>query len=254
MFAVKQGRAMLIDYEMGSYEIRRRLNRIAIGRDLGKPPIEFVTMPVLSLCDAEFFRRIETIASTHGFIGIDSLAAGGGGLDENDARFAYPLYRLKAIAEKTGCAIVVLHHTKKDEGDDPRKMLRGTGNIYSACDVVFVLMKGQGDRFVMHHIKSRGGPTRSPVLVHVEDKFGGGTVVVGTDAGTVGEQDSKAVAKCKKAILLLLVREHGLKSRAEVYEGISGSKPDKIKALDALLDVLMVVRHDGAFRLASDVD
>jgi hypothetical protein len=33
----------------------------------------------------------------------------------------------------------------------------------------------------------------------------------------------------------------------------SWSKPDKIKALAELLEVKLVVEHDGAFRLASEV-
>ncbi len=263
-FATKQGRSLLVDFESGSYELRRRAHRIARGREfpIPIPGFAFTSMPALSLADPAFYEAIAPLAKTYQFIGIDSLAAGSGGIDENDARFARSLNGLKAIAEHTGCVIVVLHHARKGKGEDsdPREMVRGTSAIFNACDVVLQLMRGKNaGAFVMRQTKARGGKSVDPFVVHVEDTAEDASIVKASNAPDIDGDDEgverRAIEKARKQITVLLGDQRDLRTKDEIYNRIGGSKPDKIKALKELLaeERKLVVLHKGAYRLASEV-
>jgi hypothetical protein len=68
---------------------------------------------------------------------IDSLTSvtQDGESDENHPSFAKPLVKLSALAERYGCAIVLLHHTNK------LGALSGTNRLTSACHQVYILGK-----------------------------------------------------------------------------------------------------------------
>lgn len=260
-FDTKQAEALIVDFESGDYELRRRAHRIARGRGLAIPiaGFGFVTMPDLSLACDEFFTAIKPLAGKYGFIGIDSLAAGSGGIDENDARFATSLNRLKAIAASTGCVIVVLHHSRKGNGEDtdPREMVRGSSAIFNACDVVLQMTRGKDGAFVMKQTKARAGKAVEPFVVRVDDIDAESSAVVASnvqdsDGGLVGSA-TKALAKVRREILLLLAQERGLPSKVQIYNRIGGSKPIQVKGLAELVEENLVVEHNGAWRLASEV-
>jgi hypothetical protein len=171
------GKVFLLDYEAGSYEVRRRLQAIARGlSENGEleqtPNIRFVTMPPTRLPDADFIARLEPFARECKIICIDTLAAGSPGVDENDARFAMPLNALKALAERSGCAIVVLHHTRKPtDGEDERATTRGTSAIFNALDWELKLSRSKDNErmFVCKSDKARNMKAPDPFVVRVED-------------------------------------------------------------------------------------
>ena len=263
-FDTTQGRALLVDFESGDYELRRRVHRIAAGRELGTPidGFTFTSMPSLSLADPEFYDELAPLAKEYHFIGIDSLAAGSGGIDENDARFARPLQRLKAIASTTGCVIELLHHNRKGSpgggGEtDQREMVRGTSAIFNSADFVLQIARGKNDRFSCHQTKARGGKPVEPFSVRVDDTSEAGSVVLASDL-VAGDDDDAApmtepIGNARRAILVLLANEHGLKSRNEVCARVRGTKPLKLQALQELIDHDLVKLHEGTFRLASEV-
>jgi hypothetical protein len=266
-FETKQGRALIIDFESGSYELRRRVHRLARGREY-PIPIEafgFVTMPALSLACDEFYAALRPLAAEYAFIGIDSLPAGSGGLDENDARFATSLNRLKATSEETGCVILPLHHNRKGgAGDgkdtDPREMVRGSSAIFNAVDVVLQMARGKDESFVVRQIKARGGKNVDPFVVRVDDTGPDASVVIASNlpdesadevTGTI-----KALDKAKREILFVLAEHKDLRSKDEIYRRIHGTKVDRINALKELMAPergLVVVSDAGAYRLASEV-
>lgn len=263
-FETKQGKALLIDFESGDWELRRRVHRIALGRDL-HTPIEgfaFCSMPELSLADDAFYTELEALAREFQFVGIDSLAAGSGGIDENDARFARSLQRLKKIAATTGCVIVLLHHSRKGtpgEGTgDQREMVRGSSAIFNAVDVCLQLARSKEDVFICHQTKARGGKTGEPFVVRVEDTGPKASRVVASDVGTGAEDDDSVpltgpMEKATRAILILLGTEHDLRSKNEVCARVRGTRAVKLQALQELLDRHLVAVSEGAFRLASEV-
>jgi hypothetical protein len=260
-FPTKKAEALLIDFESGDYELRRRAHRIARGRAFAVPihGFAFVTMPALSLANEEFFVELRPLAKKYRFIGIDSLAAGSGGIDENDARFATSLQRLKAIAAETGCVIVVLHHSRKGGGEDadPREMVRGSSAIFNACDVVLQMTRGKDDAFVVRQTKARGGKSVEPFLVRVEDTSSDGSIVIARDVqGADGEDSgalSNAIAKCKRQLLTVLASERDLRTKEAVYGRLNGTKAARIAALRELTESELVMSHEGRFRLVSEV-
>jgi hypothetical protein len=195
--ACKQGEACFIDFESGSYELRRRVQKIARGHEYALPieGFTFASMPGMSLADDGFFVDLAPLARRFAFVVIDSLSAGSGGIDENDARFARPLNRLKALTEETGCVIVVIHHSKKGGGSekvDAREMVRGTSAIFNAADVVLGLTRSEDGVFAVRQSKARGGKAVEAFSVRVED--------VGDDAcrvlaGELQEADGAASGK-----------------------------------------------------------
>lgn len=261
-FDTQAAKALVIDFESGDYELRRRAHRLARGREL-QIPIEgfaFTSMPEMSLVDDAFFEALRPLASVYGFIGIDSLAAASGGIDENDARFATSLQRLKAIAAETGTVVVVLHHTRKGNGEetDQREMVRGTSAIFNAVDVVLQMSKGKEDAgFVVRQTKARGGKAVEPFVVRVDDIGEDASVVVAKDVPDSDEEDvagaSKALEKAKRAILMLLGVERDLRSKDDIYRRIHGTKSVRVGALKELLEHGLVATHDGHYRLCSEV-
>jgi hypothetical protein len=165
------GPTMLIDYEAGDYEVRRRLRGIAAANETGEPPVHFVTMPDVYLSDSVLIARLERLAGVFKLIVVDTLGAGSPGLDQNDPRFADCLYKMRAIGNRTGCLFLVLHHNRKsgkDANDDLREAIRGTGAIFASLDWCLVMV-AEGDDAKVLHVKARGGKKGAPFVVHVED-------------------------------------------------------------------------------------
>ncbi len=260
MYPTRQGPALLIDFESGDYELRRRLHKVARGREWEIPidGISFVSMPEFSLADDGFFEALLPLAEAHRFIGIDSLAAGSGGIDENDARFARSLQRLKSIASTTGCVIAVLHRARKGGGEDSdeREMVRGTSAIFNAVDVVLQLRRADEGSFTMRQTKARGGKSIDPVTVRVDDTANGGALVTATSAaGPKGAALPMAagIEGAKRRIVALLGEAHDIRSANEIHRRVRGNKRTNLDAIDELEERGTVVRNQGVFRLASEV-
>jgi DNA-binding transcriptional ArsR family regulator len=262
-FNTQPGRALLIDFESGDWELRRRVHRIAHGRALPLPVegFAFVTMPTVSLVDDAFYTALEPHAKEYAFIGIDSLAAGSGGIDENDARFATSLNRLKSLAATTGCVIVVLHHSRKGspgqrEDADPREMVRGSSAIFNACDVVLQLVR-RADRFLVQQTKARGGKAIESFLVRVDDTSEVASVVLASDVedglGPDADAGDRSFRDAKARILRLLGQEKDLRSANEIHRRIKGTKKTNLEALKELEERGMVGRVEGSYRLLSEV-
>lgn len=258
----RQAEVCLIDFESGDYELRRRVQMIARGHGYATPiaGFTFASMPDVCLAEDAFFEAIEPLARRFGIIVVDSLAAGSGGVDENDARFARPLQRLKAIASKTGCVIILIHHSRKTTGDgktDEREMVRGSSAIFNAVDVVLGLTRGEEGLFVVRQSKARGGKSVEPFTVRVDDV---GPDACRVTAGSFHEEQgaagssSRTLQIYKTKILQLLATEKDLKSGSAVFRRTKGRKATVLGALDELQELELVVVHEGAFRLRSEVE
>jgi hypothetical protein len=258
-FKTEQAEALHIDFEIGDYEVRRRAHRIARGRELATPipGFAFVSMPALTLASDDFFTTLRPLADRYKFIVIDSLSAASGGIDENDARFAVSLYRLKAIAAETGAVVLVIHHSRKGGGEDtdPREMVRGSSAIFNACDVVLQMTRASEGAFTVRQTKSRGGPAVEPFVVRIEDTPEGGSVMVARDPGQAeAANTSRAMTKAKREALLVLAAEKDLRSKEAVYRRIHGTKTVKLNALAELLEEgLVTLTPEGTYRLTSEV-
>lgn len=181
-FQTVQGPTAFVDFESGAYETCRRIqaNARARGyetvRDVG-----VVSMPGIYLGDVAFLRAMEELATSRSLIVVDSLRAASL-VDENDSRIRLGLDQLRAVAEKTRCAFIVLVHAKKSSGSvtqiDERELLRGSSAVFDAADVVFVsTYKKDEERFDVVQAKARHGRKVDPFSVRLIDERGGVTVL-----------------------------------------------------------------------------
>jgi 5S rRNA maturation endonuclease (ribonuclease M5) len=263
-FPCRTGPTFLVDFEAGDYETRRRLQAIARGRpdmnvdtDTGAPDVSFVTMPDVNLTDPRLIERLEPIAAKAALIVMDTLAAGSPGLDQNDPRFAESLYRLKALANRSGCVILVIHHNRKSSkpgrdgsAEDERELIRGSSAIFNALDWCLGLTRKNAEKsageFLCAVLKARNGKAVSPFTVRVEDVGPNACRVVTNDSpaeSTKLTEDEKAADKDIKAhkgrvrdaarLVAIIMQKPGIGKKA-LYASAEISKERVDKALDLL--------------------
>lgn len=252
--------ALYLDAEMGPDECRRRFQRNALAMGLSGPVngVSMVSLPGFSLGTSGGVSELRRLAEGQTLIVVDSLAAFSPGVPENDAAFAEPLNAMKLIGGETKCAFLVLHHSRKGNGqedEDARERPRGTSALFAACDVVFQLSKSD-DGFTMVQTKSRKGKAADDVVLRVEDMqgtegTGEGTRVYGEAPST--EDTASAFGKAKSSILVLLANDHDCQSANDIYRRLRGKKAIVLSALNELEERGLVARHQGAIRLASEV-
>jgi hypothetical protein len=167
-------RVLYMDYENNEDETARRI----IG--LEQQPIEglqLAVMPDLFLTNHKFLPEIENIARQFDFVAIDSLSGGSEDMDENSAKFAQCLKRMKRAGAKTGCGFVVLHHSRKplrgrdgEEIEDANKKSkpRGTNAIYNALDSLLDIDNVDDTQSRLTHTKQRGPRKLAPFTICIE--------------------------------------------------------------------------------------
>lgn len=156
------------DHEQGTYATALRYQRLALGHGidpallLGR--LEVAVFPSLYLTDADaedaYARELEGIDLAI----FDALVGISPGADENSSEMGTYLARFARVSERTGCAILLLHHFGKTkasggprpkQGDvDPRELPRGSSAIYGACGTVLVGSGGKADAKLVQQAKA----------------------------------------------------------------------------------------------------
>jgi hypothetical protein len=221
-FDTKLGQATFLDYESGTYELRRRLDRCARGRGLTEPEkaaISISCMPNVYMGQPDFEHRIGALAAERDLIVIDSLLAASPGVQENESTMRVGLDILRRVAELTSCTFVVLAHAKKTSGSatklDPREILRGSSAIFDAADGAFVATWAT-EKVRVEHVKSRHGRATAPFDVTVTDTpLGTGILVVAGDASDELPRQSAAEAfrQCCNMAYDVIARNPGCSKR-----------------------------------------
>lgn len=187
-FETVKGPTAFLDFESGSYETRRRLQALARARGIETMEgVDVVSLPGLYLGDPAFLCAVEQLARGRSLIVIDSLRAASL-VDENDSRIRIGLDQLRAVAERTSCAFIVLVHAKKTSGAtttiDPREVLRGSSAVFDAADNVFVAtLKKDRETFDVMQVKARHGRSVAPFSVRLLSEQGGVLVRANEAAG-----------------------------------------------------------------------
>jgi hypothetical protein len=248
-FRTKAGRAAYLDYENGSYEMRRRLK--AVARSMGLEWVAGVSlapMPSVYMSDGESFgAALAPLAKTHSLIIIDTLKAASPGVDENDSNMRVGLDALRRVAESTGCAFVVLVHAKKTSGSvttiDPREAGRGSSAIFDAADSVLHITYTEGKPLRVTQTKARLGKTFEPFEVSITDGEDGAILVRASDV-TV-EQDATTSSRAKFEALcdrvLDAVKANPGSSGRIIRQLTNGNR-------DGVLNALEHLEHHGAIR------
>ncbi len=222
-FVSLRGRVAIVDYESGDYEVRRRLKMLGgkdangvlrssySGKDLSDPET-WVTLSKLHL----------------DLLIIDSYHAGSPGIEENDAGSDLPLQHAGTFAEKTGCTVIIIHHSRKGSGGDRRESVRGSTAIFAACDRIFEfddLEKGDGGivRATLRSIKDGAGKRPEDFRVELDDlglRFveGAKPEVEGDNRQIIIEQLTKHPAGLPKADLVALLKGQSQTRRRDLAE------------------------------------
>lgn len=188
-FPTKQGQALIWDYENGSYEERRRAQAVAKSRGERKVDgIGIVSMPTVYMHEQVFTAYMQQVAKGRAVVIIDTLKAGNPGIDENDSNMRVGLDSLRRVGEQTGCAFVVLVHSKKrgNKSDevDPRELGRGSSAIFDAADTVLAVEYTKGEPMRVSQSKSRMGRSVEPFQVEIWDGEDGSVHVEASDLPT----------------------------------------------------------------------
>lgn len=100
----------------------------------------------------EIIRR--AIALKAGIIVFDNLGTVSGGVDENSSLMIPIMSRFRTIAERTGGAVIVIHHIPKPKNEESRKSPRGHGSIEASLDAAFNV-SASDNLIKIVHTKSR---------------------------------------------------------------------------------------------------
>lgn len=243
----KQGTALYIDEENGSRRLGHRIKALANGLNLpANTPMAFASLSGLNLsrvADVDDLERlIEDNQST--FVVIDTLAAATLGVDENTVREMQPILGcIRRIAERTGAAILVLHHANK-AGD-----FRGSSSIAGAVDHLMEVVADEDKSSV--EIKSVKARDVEAILIRAHLRFeapenGMPTVV---RVGTEERPPKKARLKRSEEFVMAVLREKGKATTREIQEAtrVKEGAPARStvrQVINALLHRKLLMRVD----------
>lgn len=222
-YATRKGRALILDYESGTYEMRRRVRLLEGGKVVGLGAWSYPTQRV---DDVEFWKRLAAIEGVSLLV-IDSLAEGTTpGVDENDKAAAYPLQLAARYTEGTGASVLFIHHSKKDDGGDARKKVRGSTAIFAAMDWCYgfepIDETSAYKRMHMECIKPCMGAKPNPVSIELTDEGLHLYESQKTDDGK-GETDSAVQAR------ILLVLQGGPITSVDKIAAACGMQPKRVR-------------------------
>jgi len=172
-FPVKQGKAVIVDYESGEHETFRRLQLLGVQDDEVEQRLWHSSYPGISLEDPEEW---VSLANTRpDLLIIDSFRRAGPSLDENDARADLILDHAGRVADQVKTSVIFIHHARKGNGGDKREAIRGSTAIFAACDRVFAfenVEKNEADNTVtatMTSVKDGAGRTPKDIRIQLSD-------------------------------------------------------------------------------------
>lgn len=176
-FDARKGRVLHVDYEQGQRLSRERYQRLAVGLSLGPSDLgdrlELVSMPPVYLDGSGLEDFLSERLAGFDLAIIDSLKAACPTIEENDSSVRRVLDCMTRASERTGCAVVVIHHARKpsrDAAGGAKMAIRGSGAIFDACGSVLVFEAEKGQPTRVSHEKARvSGRLVEDFLLQVED-------------------------------------------------------------------------------------
>jgi RecA-family ATPase len=237
LHGVQRGKWTHFDHEMGRRGAKRYIQRVA--RGLGLKPedvrdrVSVRVLPRLNLTTEGAVDHYTRLLTGSLIATIDPLRAAAPGQDENKSEFRQWLDMLAVVSDRTGCAIIVLHHGGKPvEGTERRNTGRGTSAIDDAVQTKIVLTAAEkGAPMLVSHEKTRenNGTTVEDFYLEMDNSDPEAVRLVHRDMEEMAERleaqarakEGPAIAKTKQAIGALLAKMGG---------SFSGSR-DELKKL-----------------------
>jgi len=161
---VEKSPILWVDMDNGERKTDERFDAIGRANELDiDAPLHYVSMPMPTLIAHDFDSMLvlkSTIISTGAaLVVIDNLGLITGDVEENNARMAQIMGNLRIIAERTGAAIVIIHHARKGgaNGERPGDALRGHSSIEAAVDLALnITRESNSSRITITSTKTRG--------------------------------------------------------------------------------------------------
>ncbi|WP_374825419.1 AAA family ATPase [Aerosakkonema sp. BLCC-F183] len=172
------------------------------------------------------------------FVMMDSFAAihRDESFDENSSQAKANIYWLESMANKYGCAILLIHHCNKNSEQKGVAKLRGNTAIAGACSAV-LLLEGEGNVKSLSAVKMRGSELFK-WDVKLDPETGRYSVVQ-------GKIDDSAAKTLSEKILLLFSTKYPTTRLevSEIREEVGGQADALYKALDRLCKRGLLVKR-----------
>lgn len=162
-YPIEQGRAIHIDYEQGDYITTQRYQRIAAAmgidlRDLPADSFGLATLPRFTMkADQATEDTIVRVCTGARVAVLDAFRGAFPEARENDSDVRKHLDMLQHASERTGCAMIVIAHSRKavEGSTDVRSSLRGSSALFDSAQTVYMLDGESGKPTRVHNTKDR---------------------------------------------------------------------------------------------------
>ncbi len=176
MFPVARGRVIHLDWEQGRRLTQDRYQRLAryMGLRLADCDLTVACLPTAHLDDERSEAVMCRIVQGARLCIIDAFRGAFPKAQENDSGVRSWLDMLQRVSDRTGCAIIVIAHSRKMSQDvDVRSSLRGSGALFDACQTCYMLDGAKNRPTQVHNTKDRLlGETRETFGLVVADVEG----------------------------------------------------------------------------------
>ena len=149
---------LYVPFEDTQQKLQPRIDKKMKRNPVAQKRLHFVfNPPDIELSGVE---RLQIMLQAHPnkqLVVIDTLALlmGSTGIGKGYAASYGEMIKLKEIADRQGTAIVLLHHTRKGNGDGILDSVAGSVGFTAAVDNVLILTKGTGQADAFLHITGR---------------------------------------------------------------------------------------------------
>jgi RecA-family ATPase len=272
VWRTRVGKWIHFDHEMGRRHIKRYLQRLRSGLDIDPEVLRGMmslrVLPRLNLRSPNAIDEYSRLLEGYSIATIDPLRAAAPGADENDSEFRQYIDIMGIVSDRTGCAVMLLHHGgKPTEGSQRRNTGRGTSAIDDAVQSKFVLTaEEKGAPIMVSHEKTRelnqplddfylriDSSEESVKLVHMlPDELAATTEKARAD------RDAAKLAKAKDSVRAALAKYAGrvTGSRDDLIKLSGGDRTMVQKAISEMLATGVLVRDGrgagGGFGLRSE--
>lgn len=162
--SVAQSPVLWVDFDNGSKRTHRRIDAMCNGySDNDDIPIHYASMPDPPLIahdlDSMLELRDSILSKQARLVIIDNLGLITGDIEENNAKMAIVMGNLRRIVERTGAAMIVIHHSRKGGANGGRagEALRGHSSIEASLDLAIQVLREQdSDKCRLQSTKTRG--------------------------------------------------------------------------------------------------
>jgi hypothetical protein len=160
-FPARKGRVLHLDYEQGSRVTFERYQRLshACGLDLaGLASLEASILPPTIEVRAKAVDVLSQAADGRALVIVDSWRPAHPGVDENSSEVRATLDVFGEVSERTGCAFVLIHHSRKPDKDSKggaKMAVRGSSGFFDGSQCVITLAGEPGEPIGIESHKDR---------------------------------------------------------------------------------------------------